>query len=52
VVSQLLDAAQRYAELLPDVGQLVGPAGAVKPGVEVVEVGLGYRDTERFDPHR
>ena len=49
VGGQLLEVTEGDAAGPPDAGQLVGPAGAVQPVAQVVQVGLGDVDPERPD---
>jgi hypothetical protein len=48
VVGELLEVVHRHAAVPAGVGQVVGPACAGQPLLEVVEVGLGDVDPERF----
>ena len=49
MLGQLPDVAERDAVVPADAGQLVGPAGAGQPVVQVVQVGLRDVDAERPD---
>jgi len=50
VLRQVPNVAERHAVLVADPGQLVGPAGASEPIVQVVEVRLRDLHPERKDP--
>jgi hypothetical protein len=49
VVRELLEVVARDAVCPAHTRQFVGPAGAVETLVEIVQIALGYIDTERMD---
>jgi hypothetical protein len=49
VAGQLTDPSQRDTEIPADAGQLIGPADAVQPVVQVGQVGLRDLDAEGRD---
>ena len=49
VLDELGEVAALGAVVPPGVGQLLREAGARQPLAQVVEVGVGDRDGERFD---